>query len=140
MARLATASAVAIILLWVCQVNAQPRYWMKTWRVDAVAYSKCPKDFGKSLIGKEVSFSDKRFDNPLYESCDGDIDYSDISETDVASLSRKFGITWRFPKLAGPEVLSGWVRCHGYNFGGFIFESEKQGYYLFEDGAVLSLR
>ncbi|MBM3623201.1 MAG: hypothetical protein FJX20_21170 [Alphaproteobacteria bacterium] len=120
--------------------------WQRSWTIERVI---CPTCDARALaginqaVGQRIVLAPERFTNPLYESCEKGVDYSDIKPrpADVAARSMLPGTL----PATSDSVLAGAVKCSreggrpGNTVARVVFDGAT-GYYLFEEGAIIVLK
>lgn len=129
---------------------AQPSdiWWQRGWVVEEIRCPRCDATAMREMrgaVGQTITVLPDRFENPLYESCDGRPDYDQVARRPRAEAEQAFRRLWSLPRLQSPMPVAGMVRCplaRGglNNLGYFVFDTPGRGYYRWEGGAVAVLR
>lgn len=139
-------------LLVLCAVPASAQlpdaWWQRAWVVEEIRCPRCDATAMREMrgaVGQTITLLPDRFDNPLYESCDGRPNYDQVARRPRAETEQAFQRLWSLPRLATPMPVAGMVRCplaRGglNNLGYFVFDNAGRGYYRWEGGAVAVLR
>ena len=99
----------------------------------------------REAVGRTITVMPDRFENPLYESCNGRPNYDQVARRPRAEAEQAFQRYWSAPRLQSPMPVAGMVRCHlpevrVSSLGSFVFEYAQRGSYRWEGGAVAVLR
>jgi hypothetical protein len=119
--------------------------WQRVWTVECIFCPSCDAEVFAGMqhaVGQNITMAPDRFENPLYESCLRGVDYSDLKPRRLAEAEASL-MPGRLPSMLHDTVVAGTVRCSELvgapnAVARFIFD-ETEGYYLFEDGAILVL-
>lgn len=123
-------------------------WWQRGWVVEEIRCPRCDAAAMREMrgaIGQTITLLPDRFDNPLYQGCDGRPNYDSVARRPRAEAEQAFQRPWSLPRLASPMPVAGMVRCplaQGglNNVGYFVFDNAQRGYYRWEGGAVAVLR
>jgi hypothetical protein len=124
-------------------------WWQRAWTVEEIRCARCdaPALYRlREAVGQTITILPDRFDNPLYESCNGRPDYDQVARRPRAEAEQAFRRLWPTPRIAATMPVAGMVRCHATgrdwpnSLGYFVFDNAQRGYYRWEGGAVAVLR
>lgn len=141
---------IALSLLAAAPAAAQPvdAWWQRGWVVEEIRCPRCDAATLRGMreaVGRTITVMPDRFENPLYESCNGRPNYDQVARRPRAEAEQAFQRYWSAPRLQSPMPVAGMVRCHlpegrVSSLGYFVFENAQRGYYRWEGGAVAVLR